>query len=241
MNDSEIAELIAKLDDEHKPTVRAAVDALIPLAAKFPSVQEALNRRLHAGPKRAWPIAYILAHLPRPSQPTMRTLFDALDHREADIRWAIALLLVRIAKDQPAMVDQLMDLCATGTANQKRMAVYCIRDLMLSDTNSLAALLGALLDSDPTVRVAAAISLKSRSDLDQAARDALLQAYLKDTELRVRNAAAITLAHLGETSAKFLSALQQAVDGEDEQVRKTAVTALALIKKRSASAENKSR
>ena len=231
MNDSEIAELIAKLDDEHKPTVRAAVDALIPLAAKFPSVQEALNRRLHAGPKREWPVAYILAHLPRPSQRTIRTLLDALDHREADIRWAIALLLVRIAKDQPAMVNQLMDLCATGTANQKRMALYCIRDLTLSDANSLAALLGALLDLDPTVRVAAAISLKSRSDLDHAGRDALLQAYLKDTEVRVRNAAAITLAHLGETSAEFLSALQQAVDGEDEQARKTAATALALIKK----------
>jgi len=92
-------------------------------------------------------------------------------------------------------------------------------------------LLGALLDLDPTVRVAAAISLKSRSDLDHAGRDALLQAYLKDTEVRVRNAAAITLAHLGETSAEFLSALQQAVDGEDEQARKTAATALALIKK----------
>ena len=231
MNDSEIADLIAKLDDGHKPTVRAAVDALIPLAAKLPSVQEALNRRLHAGPKREWPVAYILAHLPRPSQRTIRTLLDALDHREADIRWAIALLLVRIAKDQPAMVNQLMDLCATGTANQKRMALYCIRDLTLSDANSLAALLGALLDLDPTVRVAAAISLKSRSDLDHAGRDALLQAYLKDTELRVRNAAAITLAHLGETSAEFLSALQQAVDGEDEQARKTAATALALIKK----------
>jgi len=231
MNDSEIADLIAKLDDGHKPTVRAAVDALIPLAAKFPSVQEALNRRLHAGPKREWPVAYILAHLPRPSQRTIRTLLDALDHREADIRWAIALLLVRIAKDQPAMVNQLMDLCATGTANQKRMALYCIRDLTLSDANSLAALLGALLDLDPTVRVAAAISLKSRSDLDHAGRDALLQAYLKDTEVRVRNAAAITLAHLGETSAEFLSALQQAVDGEDEQARKTAATALALIKK----------
>jgi HEAT repeat protein len=73
--------------------------------------------------------------------------------------------------------------------------------------------------------------LKSRSDLDHAGRDALLQAYLKDTEVRVRNAAAITLAHLGETSAEFLSALQQAVDGEDEQARKTAATALALIKK----------
>jgi HEAT repeat protein len=105
----------------------------------------------------------------------------------------------------------------------------------------LAALLRALVDVDPTVRVAAAIALKSRSDLDRRARNFLLQSYLNDREIKVRNAAAIALADLGETSIEFLTALRQAVLDEDEKVRKTAMKALELIKKRSASAEENSR
>ena len=42
------------------------------------------------------------------------------------------------------------------------MAVYCIRDLDLSDSASLAALLAASSDTEPTVRVAAVTSLKTR-------------------------------------------------------------------------------
>ena len=243
MNESEIAELIGKLAHDDKPTLRAAVDALIPLAAEISIVRETLMRGLleaERGTKR-WPIAYVLGHLPQAPEPVIRSLLDALDHRDADIRWAIALLLVRIAKLAPERVNELIDLCATGTANQKRMALYCLRDLMLSDPQSLAALLRALVDVDSTVRVAAAIALKSRSDLDPSGRNFLLQSYLNDSEIKVRNAAAIALADLGETSTEFLAALQQAVVGEDEQVRKTAMKALDLIKKRSASAESKSR
>jgi HEAT repeat protein len=239
MNDSEIAELIAKLAHHDKPTVRAAVDALIPLAAEFSIVREGLIRRLlEAEPSEKWPVAYILAHLPEPAQPVIRTLLDALDHRDADIRWAIALLLVRVAKLEPDRVNELIDLCVTGTANQKRMALYCIRDLTLSDPQSLTALLRALVDADATVRVAAAIALQSRSELDPAGRNVLLQTYLNDAELKVRNTAAIALANLGESSPEFLSALQKAVLGKDAQVRKTAMKALDLLKKRSASAEN---
>jgi HEAT repeat protein len=243
MNETEIAELISKLGHDDKPTLRAAVDALIPLASEFSVVRETLIRRLLEAESgtNEWPIAYILGHLPQPAQPVIRSLLDALDHRDADIRWAVALLLVRIAKSAPQRVDELIDLCAIGTANQKRMALYCLRDLMLSDPQSLAALLRALVDVDSTVRVAAAIALKSRSDLDPSGRNFLLQSYLNDSEIKVRNAAAIALADLGETSTEFLAALQQAVVGEDEQVRKTAMKALDLIKKRSASAESKSR
>ena len=242
MNDSEIAELIAQLAHHDKPTLRAAVDALIPLATEFSVVRDTLmGRLLEAERTEKWPIAYILAHSPQPPYPVIRSLLDALDHRDADIRWAIALLLVRIAKLAPERVNELIDLCANGTANQKRMALYCIRDLMLSDSQTLAALLRALLDIDSTVRVAAAIALQSRSDLDRLGRHCLLQTYLNDAELKVRNTAAIALANLGETSSEFLCALQEAMVGQDPQARKTAMTALDLIKKRSASAGSKSR
>jgi HEAT repeat protein len=242
MNDNEIAELIAKLDDADKPTIRSAVDSLIPLVGRFSAVQEMLSRCLgEERRKQKWSVAYVLAHLPQPSRRAITILLDALDHRDADIRWAIALLLVRIAKTQPDLVSDLLELCAGGTGNQKRMALYCLRDLDLSDAKSAAALLGALLDADITVRVAAAISLKSRLDIDRAGKNVLLKVYLNDRATRVRNAAAITLASLGDSSEEFLSALQEALVADDEQVRRTAIRALALIKKRSAPAEQKPR
>ena len=93
------AALVADLDHQDKPTIRAAVDALIPLAAHSPQICDLLNRRLiEDGHKNYWPVAYVLGNLPQPSRAAITHLLDALDHREPDIRWAIALLLVGIAK-----------------------------------------------------------------------------------------------------------------------------------------------
>jgi len=167
----EIASLIATLDHPDKPTIRAAVDKLIALAETSTELRDTLNQRLSAADhKNYWPVAYILGHQTRPSGIVIRTLLDALDHREPDIRWANGLLLVRIAQQEGAVVPLLIELCATGSANQKRMALYCLRDLALSDSESQAAMLKALDDKEPTVRVAAATSLKVRTDVDAAVR-----------------------------------------------------------------------
>ena len=159
-------------------------------------------------------------------------MLDALDHRDADIRWAIALLLVRIAKDDHRLVNLLSELCSAGTANQKRMAIYCLRNLMLIDSASLVVLLAALNDSDASVRVAAVIALKQRTDVDAKAKDRLLEVYLKDDDARVRNAAVITLASLGAPSEGFLTAVKQNSASNDAQTRKAANAALELLKKR---------
>lgn len=232
-DDQQTAALIADLDHHDKPTLRAAVDQLIPLAAERPRLREILNQRLvDAGHRNYWPVAYILGHLPQPPAAAIESLLDALGHREPDIRWAIALLLIRIAKQDANLVDSLIHLCATGTITQKRMALYSLRDLTLSDPVSSAALLKALGDSDATVRVAATISLKLRSDLNDAGKTILLQTYLKDSEAKVRNAAAIALANLGSPDAEFLRALRKNRDSDDDQTRKAAIAALDLLEKR---------
>ena len=233
MEDQRIAALIADLDHRDKPTIRAAVGALIHLAANSPSVREKLNRRLSAGGHRNyWPVAYILGNLPRPSRDAQSALLGALDHRDPDIRWASALLLVRIAKQQPELIDSLIHLSADGSCNQKRMALYAIRDLALSDPASLSALLTALHDAEPTVRVAAAICLKQRHDVDDAARDLLLRVYLNDVELKVQHAVAITLATVGEPQPEFLTALSRNRESRNAQTKKAATFALELLKKR---------
>jgi HEAT repeat protein len=236
--DGKISAWIADLDHPDKPRIRAAVDALTSLAAQWIDLRAALEQRLvDPEPKNRWPVAYILGHLPQPSPGVVQALLDGLDHREPDIRWAIGLLLVRMAKAESHLVKPLMKLCAAGTANQKRMAIYCIRDLDLADAGSLELLLQSLRDDDATVRVAAATSLKTRADIDASARKALLDVLSDDREPKVRNAAAITLAQLGSPSEEFLQALEKASKSNDAQIKKAAFAALALLQnKRSAPA-----
>lgn len=228
----ELNELIAALDHPDKPILRAAVDRLIALAASSTIVRDALNCRLsEAGHKNYWPAAYVLGHQPQPSGAAIRTLLEALDHREPDIRWANALLLIAIGQRQSAVLPLLIEICDGGSANQRRMALYCLRDLNLHDSVSRAAMLKALDDGEPTVRVAAVTSLKTRSDVDAAARQKLLNSYLHDGDDRVKHAAAVTLASLGTPEEDFLRALQEACASANQQIKKSAMAALQILQK----------
>ena len=228
----EIADLIAALDHPDKPTIRAAVDKLIALAENSATLRQALHNRLgEADHRNYWPVAYILGHQAQPSGVVIRTLLDALDHREPDIRWANGLLLVRIARQVGAVVPLLIALCESGSANQKRMALYCLRDLALSDAESRQAILKALDDKEATVRVAAATSLKVRTDVDAAVRQKLLATYLHDADDRVKNVVAVTLASLGSPDEEFMRALQEASRSGNGQIKKSADAALRMLQK----------
>jgi HEAT repeat protein len=233
METDRLAALIADLDDPDKPTIRAAVDQLIELARESAHVRSVLDLRLNEfGHRNYWPVAYILGHLSKPSGVAIRILLDTLDHHEPDIRWACSLLLAKIAQRETPVIELLIELCRNGTANQKRMALYCLRDLALNDPASLQAMLSLLLDADATVRVAAVTSLKNRTDDADRVRAALLQNYLSDADIKVRNAAAVTLAQIGSPSEEYLIALRQATQSDDNQARKAAAIALELLERR---------
>src|SRR6266498_3325273 len=119
-DDGQVANLIADLDHPDKPTIRAAVDALISLATTSPNIQQILHQRLiETGHRNYWPAAYILGHLPHPSGAVIRNLIEALDHREPDIRLAIALLLVRIVNTDGGFLDLLVELVRCGVGNDE--------------------------------------------------------------------------------------------------------------------------
>ena len=236
------AALIAGLDHPDKPKIRATVDALIALCGQEPGLRAILEQSLSCGQhKNIWALAYVLGHLSQPSGASIRALMAGLNHNEPDIRWAIALLLIRLAKTEGGVAGLLLELSHSGTVNQKRMAVYCIRDLRLSDGPSLDALLAASRDAEPTVRVAAVTSLKIRSDAGVLARERLLELFLTDKDVRVCNAAAITLAQLGSPSKAFVAALRAAEDSQNAPLRKAASAALAVLQsKRPASSDSQS-
>jgi len=233
MDDNQTTALLADLNSSDKPTIRAAVNALIRLTADAPALAHELNRLLdNSQGKHPWPAAYILAHFPHPSQRVINALINALDHSDADVRWAVMLLLVRLSKTEGEIAHLLFELRETGTPTQRRMALYYIRDLNLTDAASLQALLDSLGDDDPMVRVAAVTSLKGRTEINSGGRKMLYDLFVNDPDLRVRNAAAVTLAQLGSPSKEFLAALKMAETSEHAQLRKAATAALAIIQKR---------
>ena len=223
--------LIADLERSEKPIIRAAVDALISLTERSAELRSALHLKLsdpHV--KNRWTIAYVLAHLPHPPSDVVHCLLDGLDHKEADIRWAIGLLLVRLARTNPSIAQELLRRCTDGSPLQRRMAVYCVRDLNLQDAASEEVLFLALRDPDPMVRMAAVAGLKRRN-LDSSNKDVLLAIFLEDSDNRVRSVAAVTLAQIGAPSERFLSELKLAEMSDDEQIRRAAKAALSLLEK----------
>ena len=218
--DDKIAPLMADLEKSDKPTLRKAVDALIPIAADDPQIATTLSELLNdPGRKNRWPIAYILAS-PSPTQSSIQVLIETLDHRDPDIRWAVALILIRLAKTDRQVLKLLIELAAKGTANQRRMAIYSIRDVGLTDEASVQMLMDALHDPDPTVRVAAVTSLKMQSGLSERGKSELLELFLRDLDPRVRNTVVVTLAYLGTPSEEFLSELTKATASENAQLKK---------------------
>jgi HEAT repeat protein len=233
--DDKIAALMADLEKSDKPTLRKAVDALIRIAADDAQVATTLSERLHDPDcKNQWSIAYILASLPSPTQSSVHVLIETLDHRDPDIRWAVALTLIRLAKADRRVLQLLIALASKGTVNQRRMAIYSLRNVGVDDAASVETLLSSLRDLDPTVRVAAVTSLKSQPGLGEIGKNELLRLFLNDQDLRVRNSSAVTLAQLGAPSEAFLSELIKAAASDNAQLKKAATAALDILKKRSA-------
>ena len=233
MIDQDMEQFIADLENPDKRRLRTAVDALTCLAADSPELRARLNVLLtEPRRKNRWAIAYILASLSNPAEESLRVLHEALDSPDSDIRWAVALLLVRLGKTTPRTVPPLVELSKTGAPIQRRMAIYCVRDLCLEDEIAVPALLRALIDEEPLVRVAAVTSLKLRQGLNAEGKDLLLKIFLADPDLRVRSAAAITLAELAPASEEFLIALKTTAASENAQMKKAALAAFTLLEKR---------
>lgn len=228
-----IASLIESLNHPNKKVIRQAAETLISMALYLPQLTERLNRLLIDTPEeRRWPIAYVLAHISPPSSSCLNVLKETLDSGDPDIRWAVGLLLVRLGKANRGIVTHLLDLLKTGTPTQRRMAVYCLRDIDLKDTCSLQALLESLRDPEPLVRVAAVTSLKLRPEIGKDGLDSLLRLFLEDPDSRVRYTAALALAQLGAPTDEIRAALKDASRSEDPQLKKAANAALDLLQKK---------
>jgi HEAT repeat protein len=226
--------LIASLEQSDKRAVRKSVDALISRANSAPDIAAKLRVALDRAPaEKRWPIAYVLAHVSPLSTPCLEALMNALDVSDPDIRWAVVLVLVRLGKNPESGVAlRLIELVRSAKPTQRRMAVYCLRDIGADDPAQRQAVQRALGDPDPLVRVAAVTSLKAFPMIGGNATDQLLQLVSSDPDSRVQSSAAMALAHLGPPTEKVSRALNDAALSSDNRLAKAARAALALLKQK---------
>ena len=220
---TDLASLLAQLGDERKAVQRGAADALRDLAGGGAPVREALLASLTAASlRRRWGAAYALGLIGDPPAECLPVLLETLGADDGDMRWAASTLILRM---QPATVGEpLRRLVQEGSALQRKMALYGLRDL----GGPVPEALGALADGDPGVRLAAMAALaRTPPDAEEAA--VRLAPMLADSDLGVRRAAAAALGRVGVAAPVAVQALQAAASGSDEPLRRAAERALAAI------------
>ncbi|HEY2990681.1 MAG TPA: HEAT repeat domain-containing protein [Candidatus Binatia bacterium] len=226
--------LIKSLDQPDKKALRRSVDTLIGLARTAPELAGRLSALMDGAPaEKRWPMAYVLAHISPLSPQCLDALEDTLGVDDPDIRWAVAVLLVRLAQAPGSIVvARLIALLQAGKPTQRRMAVYCLRDIGAGVPSLEPALHAALDDPEPLVRVAAATSLKTFPEIGKNALDRLLRMISMDPDSRVRASAALALAHLDAPAEQVRLALQAAGEDSDPRLVKAARAALALLEQK---------
>lgn len=186
--------LLDALQGADKANVRRAVEGLVALAVEEPGVERVLDAQFLISP--LWTIAYTLGQIARPSAPCLEVLVQGLGSGDQDIRWATQLLLADLGASYPEVMLRLKLLVRDGSSTQRRMAVYCLRDIGAAGLSGL--LLGSMEDSEPLVRVAAVTSLTKFLAVGIEELAALRKAATEDPDVRVRNAATFAVKRLAD-------------------------------------------
>ncbi len=178
-----------------RAVVRRAVDSLVALGNERPEIRESLSKLFQeVSSKKRWPVAYTLGQLTQPSSSCLEVLTAALGSEDPDIRWATLQLLIRLGNNDPRIPTLVCNLLNSESPVQRRMAVYCLRDLGVGDPSLQLRCLG---DTDPLVRVAAVTALSKHAQLSGDVLSVLMRTNSDDTDSRVRNAAGFVLERLG--------------------------------------------
>jgi len=232
---SDVDVLMAALDHPTKLARRSAAEALGDRGTRDAAVRGRLLAELQVGDAgRRWTVAYALFLAGDRSARLWPALRDALGSDDGDLRWAAARLVV--ALDVPDLTERLVDTLAAGPAEQRKMALYCLREHGERSDRIDAAVTARLEDADAAVRLAA------MSALVVVARDAAvaaraLERRLYDRDAGVRRAAAAALGRLGMTSPDVIGALTEAAGSDDEALARAARGALARLTGRASAGE----
>jgi HEAT repeat protein len=195
VNANAIERLLDDLQNGDRGVVRRAVDGLVAMAPREPRLSDRLESRLQDEKTRwKWPVAYTLGRVVKASRDCLNVLAEGLGSEDQDVRWATQRLLTELGRTQSQVRELLLVLLHGGRPTQRRMAVYCLRDVGLSDDRFAEAVVKACQDPEPLVRVAAVTSLKTYPSIAAHTAPLLRRLADADADPRVRNAARFLLA-----------------------------------------------
>jgi len=139
---------------------------------------------------------------------------------------------LRLAKQHPRVIAEMLRLAGTGNTVQRRMALYCLRDLGQTGPDAQAVYLAGLSDPDPMVRLGGLSCLGKLRRASAEARTLLLRRLETDADLGVRRATAVTLGQLGDSTLAVIDALTRAARSDDVGLSKAAAGALEKLQGR---------
>jgi HEAT repeat protein len=226
---AELESLVACLGHPAKAIQRPAADAFRALAEQGIAVEALLTAALDAlDPRLRFGAAYALARLGPPPPAALPALLAALSLDDGDVRWAAADLIGR-TEPRTMAVAGLLPLVAGGNAPQRKMALYCLRDLDAAGDEVERAALTALDDADGGVRLAAMATLARLAKNNRpAAANGILKA-LNAEDPRERRAAAAALGDLALDTSAVRAALENAARSDDASLRRAADRSLRTL------------
>jgi HEAT repeat protein len=228
--DERIACWLDELGAPTKRVQRPAAEALAAEARRDPALRGRIAACLRSpDARRRWGAAYALAQLEPAPLDAVPVLVEALGVDDGDLRWASARLLTSAATHRPEIRPMLAGLLGSSSWRQRKMALYCLRDLGPSDAAvTPAALERALDDPEPAVRLAAlaTVAVLRAGDPDAAAA---VVARLEDPDVGVRRAAAAALGRLGAGTTPVRGALAHAATSPDAALARAAAAALSRL------------
>jgi len=218
------------LGDPVKAVAHAASDALAHLAREIDGVEPVVRLALRSDDaSRRWHAALTSARIEPPTPRLLPPIVEALASREGDVRWMAARLLVETGRVNPEVLPLAVGL-VTGaeSADVRRMATHCVRELGPERPESTRALLEGTRDSDRSVRHAALTAIAGLTDPSGAVFDRLMEVVADPSDAPSRKMAAYSLGALAREHADPLpkasiAALRQIAETDPDLDLRSAV------------------
>lgn len=215
------------LGDVRKLVQRRAAEAFGALTARGVDVESRLRAALDAADVRLrWGAAYALALMRRLPLEALPVLLEVMGLDDGDLRWAAAELVKQLAVADRGVVSTHLLAAARNPGPNRKMALYCLRDLEVVEASDIA--LAALADEQLETRLAA-LALLAKVPPDPAAAASRIAELIDDADPRMQRAAAGTLGGLGVHTNDVIAALRRVLASDDSSLRRAATRSLRLL------------
>ena len=229
LEEATLAEVVECLGAPRKAIQRLAADVLAQTtdATRTTGVVARLRAAATSDePRRRWGAVYALGRVGVFDTDMVPTLLAVFGHRDGDERWAAAELMRGCVRRHASVVlPALLDTTITGSGEQRKMALYVLRDVAPEDERVHAAARRGLADAEIGVRFAALSALTRLVPRPPDACERVLALADRDPDVGLRRAAISALGWLGRGEDAVDAALAAAAASADASLRRAAAIA----------------